>query len=198
MPIASPAVDDKVNPFSAFPSPRLGPQHGVRPLPSRLPTLNVTPAVVVPASGIRRATTPGEGRPTRRPEKRPTRAASRSSSVRRSSSVVRPTPRLGSLEVPHYTPWQIEPSSHGNIGLFNAVNSVGNVIQKKLWVGIVDCPTDDFPEGLRDELEMKYRNLYESLPVWVSDAEFTGHYDVYCHQVPRTIGQLAYSQARLC
>ncbi|KAG8941040.1 hypothetical protein FRC04_004819 [Tulasnella sp. 424] len=182
-PIASPALDDKVNPFSAFPSPRLGPQHGVRPLPSRLPTLNVTPAVVVPASGIRRATTPGEGRPSRRPEKRPTRAASRSSSVRRSSSVVRPTPRLGSLEVPHYTPWQIEPSSHGNIGLFNAVNSVGNVIQKKLWVGIVDCPTDDFSEGLRDELEMKYRSLYESLPVWVSDAEFTGHYDVYCHQV---------------
>ncbi|KAG8971228.1 hypothetical protein FRB90_010567, partial [Tulasnella sp. 427] len=85
--------------------------------------------------------------------------------------------------VPQYTPWQIEPSSHGNVGLFNAVNSVGTVIKKKVWVGIVDCPTDDFSEELRVDLEMKYQSQYESLPVWISDSEFTEYYDGYCHQV---------------
>ncbi|KAG8931861.1 hypothetical protein FRC01_000693 [Tulasnella sp. 417] len=183
-PIAStPPVEDPVNPFSGIASPRLGPHQGVRPLPSRLPTLNVTPAVVVPSISPRSAPPAGEHRPTRRPSQRISRAASRSSSVRRSSSVVRTAPRMGFLEVPHYSPWQIEPSSHGNVGLFNAVNSVGNVIQKKLWVGIVDCPTDDFHEGLRMELEMKYQSQYESLPVWIKDAEFTEFYDIYCHQV---------------
>ncbi|KIO24184.1 glycosyltransferase family 20 protein [Tulasnella calospora MUT 4182] len=182
---STPPVEDKVNPFSAVSSPRLGPQQGIRPLPSRLPTLNIIPSIVVPAKsqGPRSAPVAAESRPTRRPSHRTSRATSRSSSVRRSDSVVRSTPRLGFLEAPHYTPWQIEPSSHGNVGLFNAVNSVGDAIQKKLWVGLVDCPTDDFPEGLRVDLEMKYQSQHESLPVWIKDAEFTEFYDVYCHQV---------------
>lgn len=111
------------------------------------------------------------------------RSASRSSTMRRSSSVVRPTPRLGFLNAPHYTPWQIEASSHGNTGLFNAVNSVGDVIQRKLWVGIVDSPTDEFSEDLRVDLELKYQSEHDSLPVWITDAEFAGCYDGYCHQV---------------
>lgn len=177
--MASP-VEDKSNPFSLFTSPRLGPQQGVRPLPSRLPVLNAASAAVVPAP-LRTPT--AEGAAPRKPARRMSRSASRSTSLRRSSSVVRPTPRLGFLNAPHYTPWQIEASSHGNTGLFNAVNSVGDVIQRKLWVGIIDSPTDDFSEDLRVDLELKYQSEHDSLPVWITDAEFAGCYDGYCHQV---------------
>ncbi|KAG9043488.1 hypothetical protein FS837_009481 [Tulasnella sp. UAMH 9824] len=180
-PIASP-VEDKVNPFSAFTSPHLGPQQGVRPLPSRLPALNAQAAAVLPAiTPLRTPTTDGGAQKT--PARRMSRSASRSSTMRRSSSVVRPTPRLGFLNAPHYTPWQIEASSHGNTGLFNAVNSVGDVIQRKLWVGIIDSPTDEFSEDLRVDLELKYQSQHDSLPVWITDAEFAGCYDGYCHQV---------------
>lgn len=180
--MASP-VEDKSNPFSAFTSPRLGPQQGVRPLPSRLPALNAAPAAAVPTITPLRA--PAEETPPtpKKPARRMSRSATRSSSMRRSSSVVRPTPRLGFLDAPHYTPWQIEASSHGNTGLFNAVNSVGEVIQRKLWVGIIDSPTDDFSEDLRVDLELKYQSEYNSLPVWITDSEFAGCYDGYCHQV---------------
>ncbi|KAG8894560.1 hypothetical protein FRB99_001137, partial [Tulasnella sp. 403] len=182
-PVASP-VEDKANPFSAFTSPRLNPQTGVRPLPSRLPTLNAVPSAVIPAKSTLRSPDGSTlAQPRNRTPRRPSRTASRSSSLRRSSSVVRPSPRLGFLDAPHYTPWQIEASSHGNIGLFNAVNSVGDVIQKKLWVGIIDSPTDDFSEDLRVDLELKYQAQHDSLPVWITDAEFAGCYDVYCHQV---------------
>lgn len=180
-PIASP-VEDKTNPFSAFTSPHLGPQQGVRPLPSRLPALNAQAAAVLPAiTPLRTPTTDGGAQ--KRPARRMSRSASRSSTMRRSSSVVRPTPRLGFLNAPHYTPWQIEASSHGNTGLFNAVNSVGDVIQRKLWVGIIDSPTDEFSEDLRVDLELKYQSQHDSLPVWITDAEFAGCYDGYCHQV---------------
>lgn len=161
----------------------------VRPLPSRLPTLNVVPSAVIPAKSVSSQTEEGPGltpRPSQRTARRPSRTTSRSSSLRRSSSMMRPSPRLGVLDAPHYTPWQIEPSSHSNTGLFNAVNSVGDIIRERLWVGIVDSPTDDFSEDLRADLELKYQTLHESLPVWITDAEFAGCYDVYCHQVSET------------
>ncbi|KAG8852596.1 hypothetical protein FRB96_008595 [Tulasnella sp. 330] len=188
-PIAAPAKE-KANPFSPFTSPRLGPQMGmasIRPLPSRLPSINA----VAPAQMSRvqqpEASAPQTSRPaqtlTRKPSRRLSRSASRSSGLRRSSSVVRPSPRVGFFESPQYTPWQIEASSHGNTGLFNALNSVSDVVKKKLWVGIIDSPTDDFSEDLRVDLELKYHSEHDSIPVWITDSEFGGCYDVYCHQV---------------
>ncbi len=56
-------------------------------------------------------------------------------------------------------------------------------MRSKLWVGIIDSPTDEFSEDLKVDLELKYGSQYDSLPVWISDAEFTGCYDMYCHQV---------------
>ncbi|KAG9012855.1 hypothetical protein FRB94_005001 [Tulasnella sp. JGI-2019a] len=191
-PAATPAGEKNNNPFSPFSSPRLGPQTGlsVRPLPSRLPTLNAATPAVKPRPAVQppEANAPVAPKPPhtvvrKTSARRLSRSASRSSGLRRSSSVVRPSPRVGFFESPEYTPWQIEASSHGNTGLFNALNSVGDIVQKKLWVGIIDSPTDDFSEDLRVDLELKYHSQHDSVPVWITDAEFGGCYDVYCHQV---------------
>lgn len=76
----------------------------------------------------------------------------------------------------------MEPNPHCNGGLKNAVDSVGDRMRKKLWVGTLGTTTDDFDEDLRKEIDarMSQRN---HLPVWIPDAEFQSCYDEFCHQV---------------
>ncbi|KAG8963789.1 hypothetical protein FRC03_002549 [Tulasnella sp. 419] len=183
VPVESPTAEKKPgNPFSqGLPRQDAG-IPATRSLPSRIPALNINETPTKPPQELtqpnRDSLAPSDGRQKTR---RLSRTKSRSSSKRRASSVVGPT--LSFLNVAHNTPWQIEPTTHGNAGLYNAVNSVGDVISRKLWVGIVDSPTDGFSEDLKVDLELRYQAEHNSLPVWVSDAEFSGAYDTFCHQV---------------
>lgn len=44
-------------------------------------------------------------------------------------------------------------------------------------------PTDTYDDDLRRDIDVKMRKEYDSLPVWIPDAEFSKCYDEFCHQV---------------
>ncbi|KAJ3496620.1 hypothetical protein NLJ89_g10458 [Agrocybe chaxingu] len=77
----------------------------------------------------------------------------------------------------------MEPNTHCNGGLKNAVESVGERMKKKLWVGTLGTPTDGFGEDLRKDIDKRMLAQHASLPVWIPDAEFQSCYDEFCHQV---------------
>ncbi|KAF8890790.1 glycosyltransferase family 20-domain-containing protein [Gymnopilus junonius] len=79
--------------------------------------------------------------------------------------------------------WHMEPNPHCNGGLKNAVESVGDRMKKKLWVGTLGTPTDGFDGTLRRDIDERMLAQRDSLPVWIPDAEFQGCYDEFCHQV---------------
>lgn len=79
--------------------------------------------------------------------------------------------------------WHFEQSTTCNGGLRNAVDSVSERLKKKLWVGTLGTPTDDFKEDLRTSIDDRLRSRRDSVPVWIPDAEFQSAYDEFCHQV---------------
>lgn len=79
--------------------------------------------------------------------------------------------------------WHFEQSTTCNGGLRNAVDSVNERLKKKLWVGTLGTPTDDFKEDLRTSIDDRLRSRRDSVPVWIPDAEFQSAYDEFCHQV---------------
>lgn len=79
--------------------------------------------------------------------------------------------------------WHITTNPHANGGLRNAVNSVGNRLKEKLWIGVLGTPTDKFDKELRDDINQKMRREVSSVPVWIPDTEFSKCYDEFCHQV---------------
>lgn len=79
--------------------------------------------------------------------------------------------------------WHFELSTTCNGGLRNAVESVSERLRKKLWVGTLGTPTDDFKEDLRNQIDDRLRSRRDSVPVWIPDAEFQSAYDEFCHQV---------------
>ncbi|OBZ75031.1 putative alpha,alpha-trehalose-phosphate synthase [UDP-forming] subunit [Grifola frondosa] len=83
----------------------------------------------------------------------------------------------------HSQRWHVESNPHCNGGLKNAVESVGDRMKRKLWVGTLGTNTDGFRESLRRSMEWRMRDECNSLPVWIPDAEFEGCYDEFCHQV---------------
>lgn len=123
------------------------------------------------------------------------RSSSQASSVRRSKSSASMlggvAPSDGHASV---APWEIQPSFHGNVGLHKAVASVSDLITEKKWIGILDLPTDDMAEDMRKDVDEKL-NLVDNVPVWIQDEEFTGCYDVFCHQV--CVLYLMYMTSRL-
>ncbi|KAH7922278.1 glycosyltransferase family 20 protein [Leucogyrophana mollusca] len=82
-----------------------------------------------------------------------------------------------------YQPWHVEPNSHCNGGLKNAVDSVKDRLRQKLWVGTLGSSTDSFGEEMRSNVDRRMKEQYNSLPVWIPDAEFESCYDEFCHQV---------------
>ncbi|KXN83190.1 hypothetical protein AN958_01704 [Leucoagaricus sp. SymC.cos] len=80
-------------------------------------------------------------------------------------------------------PWHFESNSHCNGGLKNAVESAGNRLQKKLWVGTLGTCTDSFGDSVRRDIDACMLTEQNSLPVWIPDAEFQSCYDEFCHQV---------------
>ncbi|RPD60848.1 hypothetical protein L227DRAFT_547270 [Lentinus tigrinus ALCF2SS1-6] len=108
------------------------------------------------------------------------RRASRSSAHRaasRSISSSRPDPSS------HNTKWHFESNPHCNGGLKNAIESVGDRLRRKLWVGTLGTNTDGFRESLRRNIEWRMREERDSVPVWIPDADFQSCYDEFCHQV---------------
>ncbi|KAH9476749.1 Putative alpha,alpha-trehalose-phosphate synthase [UDP-forming] 106 kDa subunit [Psilocybe cubensis] len=79
--------------------------------------------------------------------------------------------------------WHMEPNPHCNGGLKNAVESVGERMKRKLWVGTLGTPTDGFGEELRRDIDARMVAQRQSLPVWIPDDEFQSCYDEFCHQV---------------
>ena len=55
----------------------------------------------------------------------------------------------------------------------------------QLWVGVLGPETDDISPDMRTAIEAQMETR-ESVPVWVSDADFSGCYDKFCHQVRST------------
>ncbi|KAH8828196.1 alpha,alpha-trehalose-phosphate synthase [Flagelloscypha sp. PMI_526] len=76
-------------------------------------------------------------------------------------------------------------NSHGNGGLRNAVNSVGDRLRRKLWIGTPNTSHASYgcDKAKRAEIELRYRSEKNSVPVWVPDHEFSAMYDEFCHQV---------------
>ena len=82
--------------------------------------------------------------------------------------------------------WHTEPNPHANVGLYNAVRSVGSRIKRKLWVGTLGTHTDSFKDNLKRTIDRRMFEKVESVPVWIPDAEFEKCYDEFCHQARRT------------
>ena len=115
---------------------------------------------------------------TRQPSRK-----SRSSSLRRSNSVaddVRDSRRGRSR--PTKLSFEIVPCFHGNVGLHKAVASVEEKIKRRLWIGVLDLPTDEISQEMRLEVDFRMGQV-ENVPVWVGDDEFKLAYDDFCHQV---------------
>ncbi|KAF8153874.1 glycosyltransferase family 20-domain-containing protein [Crassisporium funariophilum] len=114
------------------------------------------------------------------------RKQSRSSSRRApsaSGTPLSPTSNHSDLFDPAFQTWHVEPNGHCNGGLKNAVDSVGDRMRKKMWVGTLGTCTDGFGDDLRKDIDKRMLAQRSGLPVWIPDAEFQSCYDEFCHQV---------------
>jgi len=81
--------------------------------------------------------------------------------------------------------WTVEKSNGGNIGLHNAVNSIQNRLTKLIWVGTLGMATDSLPDSTRGDIKAELALNHNSIPVFVNDMYFEGHYHQYCKQVKK-------------
>jgi trehalose-6-phosphate synthase len=79
--------------------------------------------------------------------------------------------------------WHVEPNTHANGGLHNAMQSVRAQLRARVNVGTLGTATDGFNDVTRAEVDARLRDEYEAVPVWIPDAEFGKCYDEFCHQV---------------
>lgn len=72
--------------------------------------------------------------------------------------------------------WTIEHAVHGNGGLINAVKAASDneVLSSKQFIGTLGFPTDDLDQSVRQAIDEKLENEYESLTVYVKDDDFDG------------------------
>lgn len=81
--------------------------------------------------------------------------------------------------------WTIETSEQGNGGLRNAVRSATDAgqLEDKTWVGTLGMPTDVLAYQTRSTIANRLWDEYGSLTVFVSDADFDGHYTHFCKTI---------------
>ncbi|KIW01789.1 trehalose-phosphatase [Verruconis gallopava] len=93
--------------------------------------------------------------------------------------------RSASTEVKWSTEWNIVPALQGNGGLANAVRASADsgAIQNIIWLGTVGFPTDSLPQNTRNEIDDKLTTEYDAIPVYISDADFDGHYSHFCKTI---------------
>ncbi|OSD03743.1 glycosyltransferase family 20 protein [Trametes coccinea BRFM310] len=186
---------ESVNPFSSFPGPHL-PSGSTVTGAAAAAAESLIDALSNKLSGVASKTPGASGISTPAPsvarqyqtthhgsnagQPRVQRRGSRSSNQRnksRSLSSSRPDPSS------HSQKYHFESNPHCNGGLKNAVESVGDRLRRKLWVGTLGAGTDGLRESLRRSMEWRMREERESIPVWIPDSEFASCYDEFCHQV---------------
>ncbi|ORZ06105.1 glycosyltransferase family 20-domain-containing protein [Lobosporangium transversale] len=79
--------------------------------------------------------------------------------------------------------WTVEPAYSGNIGLHNAVNSIQDQLSKRIWIGTLGMATDSLTDRTRGDIRTELALNHNSIPVFVHDQDFEGHYHHFCKQV---------------
>ncbi|KAF9159812.1 hypothetical protein DFQ26_006154, partial [Actinomortierella ambigua] len=90
---------------------------------------------------------------------------------------------LDSAKVFAEAPWTVERSHGGNIGLQNAINSIQGQLNKRIWIGTLGMATDTLTDRTRGDIRAELALNYSSIPVFVHDHDFEGHYHQFCKQV---------------
>lgn len=75
---------------------------------------------------------------------------------------------------------ELVPNSHGNIGLQNAIASIGSDKLDRKWIGTLGLSTVKM--SLADDLCRKLAAI-DQIPVFVSEKEMDGHYNQFCKRV---------------
>ncbi|OAQ30508.1 glycosyltransferase family 20 protein [Linnemannia elongata AG-77] len=92
-------------------------------------------------------------------------------------------PSIDSAKVFAEAAWTVEKATGGNIGLHNAVNSIQGQLTKRIWVGTLGMATDSLPDSTRGDIKAELALNHGSIPVFVNDLDFEGHYHQYCKQI---------------
>ncbi|KAI9504133.1 glycosyl transferase, partial [Coemansia spiralis] len=79
--------------------------------------------------------------------------------------------------------FMVEHLNVGNIGLFNAINANLDLFAERVWIGELGIPTDEWSEERKTAVSNKLLDEFETLPVFVSDKEFEGHYGRFSKQL---------------
>jgi len=81
--------------------------------------------------------------------------------------------------------WTIETAEQGNGGLRNAVRSATDAgqLEDKIWVGTLGMPTDALVKQTKSTIAHTLEKKHGSLTVFVSDADFDGHYTHFCKTI---------------
>ncbi|KAF9306781.1 hypothetical protein BGZ74_003338 [Mortierella antarctica] len=79
--------------------------------------------------------------------------------------------------------WTVEKANNGNIGLHNAVNSIQEQLSTRIWVGTLGMATDTLTDRTRGDIRAELALNHGSIPVFVNDVDFEGHYHQFCKQV---------------
>ncbi|KAJ2727180.1 Trehalose-6-P synthase/phosphatase complex subunit [Coemansia sp. Benny D115] len=77
----------------------------------------------------------------------------------------------------------VEHLNVGNIGLFNAVNASLDLFAERVWIGELGISTEDWSDERKQAVSNKLLDTFETLPVFVSDSEFEGHYGRFSKQL---------------
>lgn len=81
--------------------------------------------------------------------------------------------------------WTVETAEQGNGGLRNAVRSATDAghLEDKVWVGTLGMPTDALARETKAIIAKKLKDEFGSSTVYVSDADFDGHYTHFCKTI---------------
>ncbi|KAJ1940217.1 Trehalose-6-P synthase/phosphatase complex subunit, partial [Linderina macrospora] len=102
---------------------------------------------------------------------------------------------ISSMASPSDTPWSpsivpgtgdefvVEHLNVGNIGLFNSVNASLDQFAERIWIGEIGVTTDGWSEERKAAVSSRLLDEFETVPVFVSDKEFEGHYSRFCKQL---------------
>ncbi|KAG0051625.1 hypothetical protein BGZ83_003502 [Gryganskiella cystojenkinii] len=107
-------------------------------------------------------------------------------SIHITSSTTQPLQRrmsIDSAKVFADASWTVEKANGGNIGLHNAVNSIKSQLAKRIWVGTLGMATDTLPDRTRGDIKAELALNHSSIPVFVNDLDFEGHYHQFCKQI---------------
>ncbi|KAG0237579.1 hypothetical protein BGX31_003536 [Mortierella sp. GBA43] len=94
---------------------------------------------------------------------------------------------LDSAKVFANAKWTVEKAYGGNIGLQNAVNSIQGQLSKLIWIGTLGMATDALTDRTRGDIRAELALNHQSIPVFVHDHDFEGHYHQFCKQASEVL-----------